>query len=117
MDPALRPMSNSQLLDRTFQIYLRQFTLFAGIALPAAILNLIATLGSKLTALGTAGPKGVAELQGLLILCPVEILSQALAAGATVYAVSAIHLGRTVSISESWSRLKGSLSAVLWAEM
>lgn len=120
MDSALRPMSNSQLLDRTFQIYLRHFALFSGIALPVALLNVIATLGAgMLLADGAVGPKSaaIADWMKSLIPLPVETVSQALAAGATVYAISAIHLGRTVSIGQAWSSLRVSLSAILWAEV
>lgn len=120
MDSGLRPMSNSQLLDRTFQIYLRHFALFAGIAMPAAALNLIATLAfGVLTAHGAVDPKnaGVGDTLLRFILLPVQTISQALAAGATIYAISAVHLGRTVSIAEAWSSLMRSFPSVLWAEV
>ena len=55
MDLALRPMSTSQILDRTFQLYRRNFVLFAGIAtLPPALLLVAQLLGL----IGdSAGPK------------------------------------------------------------
>src|SRR5216684_3181946 len=59
----------------------------------------------------------IADWMKSLIPLPVETVSQALAAGATVYAISAIHLGRTVSIGQAWSSLRVSLSAILWAEV
>ena len=41
MDTVLRPMSTSQVLDRTFSLYRQNFLLFAGIAaLPPALLLL-----------------------------------------------------------------------------
>ncbi len=44
MDLALRPMSTSQLLDRTFHLYRNNFVLFAGIAILTPALKLIAQL-------------------------------------------------------------------------
>ena len=44
MDTSLRPMSTSQVLDRTFFLYRNNFVLFAGIALVTPTLTLIAEL-------------------------------------------------------------------------
>ncbi len=40
MDASLRPMSTSQVLDRTFFLYRNNFVLFAGIALITPTLDL-----------------------------------------------------------------------------
>src|SRR5579859_2747686 len=55
MDLALRPMSTSQVLDRTFHLYRNNFVLFAGIALIAPALSLIAAL-LQLWLIGPAPP-------------------------------------------------------------
>ena len=43
MDLALRPMSTSQVLDRTFQLYKNNFLLCAGVAIVGPALSLIAS--------------------------------------------------------------------------
>src|SRR5258708_5060049 len=52
MDSTLRPMSTSQVLDRTFYLYGKNFVLFMGIALVAPALSLI----SRLVQLAIFGP-------------------------------------------------------------
>ena len=41
MNPALRPMTTAELLDRTVQLYRRHFWLFAGIATVGPALSLM----------------------------------------------------------------------------
>jgi hypothetical protein len=122
MDPALRPMSTSQVLDRTFYLYRNNFVLFAGIAMVAPALTLLAGL-AQLWILGApAAPKlegGDPEvfykffmdfalrgaIQGLVGVI-VYSVGTALAAGATIYAVSMVHLGKSTTIAESYARIK-----------
>jgi hypothetical protein len=105
MDLTLRPMSTSQILDRTFQLYRTNFVLFAGIAaLPPAlklVLDLL-KLGSGSTRSGlavatgaSALPVGLAYLAGIL-----------LASAASVFAVSMVHLGKTTTIKESFATIR-----------
>jgi len=122
METSLRPMSTSQVLDRTFFLYRNNFVLFAGIALVTPTLNLIAQLAqlaifgmpvtpdragmdpsADLQALqGIFGRAAVAGLIGLIIYT----IGYAITTGATVRAVSMLHLGRTTTIKQSYDRVK-----------
>lgn len=107
MDSTLRPMSTSQVLDRTFHLYRNNFWLFAGIAaLPPAIV-LVAQAGFLLLAyfsvisrslIGT----GITFVLGFALVVVLYLLAHSFAIGATVYAVSRVHLGHGVKIGESY---------------
>jgi len=111
MDLTLRPMSTSQVLDRTFSLYKNNFVLFAGIAaLPPALLlaaELLATFGGRAVEglLGTFG--AIAALAaGVIVFVVLYLVGTALATGATVYAVSRAHLGHPVTIAESYGSVQ-----------
>lgn len=119
MDLNLRPMSISQVLDRTFSLYKNNFVLFAGIAaLPSVLIlvgQLLVVLGAAavailLASLGDFGNPGVLEILGVIavaivgviVFAALEFAATSLATGATVYAVSRTHLGHPVTIAESY---------------
>lgn len=117
MAEALRPMSTGELLDRTFSLYKRHFTLFLGIAVPAPAIYLVFQLASA--GMGEVGAKPVAAssrfntaaMAGIIVTLVVALLGWmlglALTHAATIRAVSAVHLGRTTSVRESYAGLKG----------
>ncbi len=127
MDMALRPMSISQVLDRTFFLYRNNFVLFAGIAIVTPALRLIVML-AQLKAFGPlvmpTQPENVTPqfLQALLIrviisvvaVSIVSIVGTAIASSATAHAVSMVHLGKSTTIAESYRRVKSILGRVLW---
>jgi hypothetical protein len=119
MNTALRRMSTGQVLDRTFNLYRRNFVLFFGIALlPPALLMLmqLAPLGAlPLNRVGAAWAAGaaIAGVIGMLVFFIAWIIGYAIAQAATVFAVSAVHLGRQTSVSESYSRVRGRYGRVL----
>jgi Membrane domain of glycerophosphoryl diester phosphodiesterase len=110
MDTVLRPMSTSQVLDRTFSLYRQHFRLFAGIAaLPPALL-LLGQLGflSAGTLSVLSGRMGLqiaaivaAVLTGMALLA-LWIFGYALCTGASVYAVTRVHLGHKTSIADAY---------------
>ncbi|HKD81371.1 MAG TPA: hypothetical protein VKH81_16875 [Candidatus Angelobacter sp.] len=119
MDLALRPMSTSQVLDRTFYLYRNNFVLFAGIAVITPALKLIALL----VQLKVFGPITMPQqpeamspqfmqalviraLVGTIVGSVVYVVGTALASSATAYAVSMVHLGKTTTIAESYSKVK-----------
>lgn len=126
MDLALRPMSTSQVLDRTFYLYRNNFVLFAGIAIITPALKLIALL-VQLQIFGTITipqqPEAmtpqfvqslivrgiVASLVGLVVY----LVGTSLASSATAYAVSMVHLGKKTTIAESYSRVKPIFGRIL----
>src|SRR5919201_2003762 len=119
MNTALRPMSTSEVLDRTFHLYRNNFLLFCGIAaLPPALL-LIMRLGLMVftqTRLGDLSGGnyagiyvGITFLLGIFIF----IVGHAVASGASVYAVSLVHLERPATIRESYRKVRSILGRVL----
>ena len=127
MELVLRPMSTSQVLDRTFYLYRNNFILFAGIAIITPALRLI-TLLVELKIFGPVvmpqSPEGFTPqfMQELVVRVVVSfaatavvyLIGTALASSATAYAVSMVHLGKTTSISESYSRIKPIFPRILW---
>jgi hypothetical protein len=127
----LKPMSLSELLDRTFSIYRNHFWLFCGMmAIPQiliTLLNLIHVIFFPVRSLLLAQPNPQDPFAvfsamrstlgaGLLILV-VAIICFAFASGAVTVAVSEICLGRRPSIKESYAfisqRLMGLLGLIL----
>jgi hypothetical protein len=115
MTTILRPMTTSELLDRTFNIYRNNFPLFAGIATAPGLAAIAAPLLMLSMGLPTfmaanqAVPDPRLLFQALIIYFLLFLLFYAigfaLATGATVYAVSKIHLGETVTITESCQKV------------
>jgi hypothetical protein len=108
MTSSLRPMSLGELLDRSFFLYRQYFALFVGIV---ALPNL-ALLAFQLT--GVAVRRGtmptafaattlIWSLASMVLYLGVVAASQ----GATVVAVSKVHLGNATSISEAFAGIKG----------
>ena len=121
MDSALRPLSTSQLLDRTFFLYRKNFVLFAGVGAIAPTLLVVMQLG--FAALGfppqpgrrQSPPEQVLVLALLWFICYmlVVVLGNAIASGATVHAVSKTHLGEPVTIAESYKKVLSRFGTVL----
>jgi hypothetical protein len=123
----LRPLSIGELLDRTFSLYRRNFLLFVGIAAIPELLVLALQLAQVLLIPGKAGvaqPAG-SEFQaaspgfsagaalgvfGLAILgIIVYFIAYLFSQGGTLFAVSELYLGRTTTIGQSLSRMRGEL--------
>jgi hypothetical protein len=128
MDLALRPMSTSQVLDRTFYLYRNHFVLFAGIAIITPAMKLIALL----VQLKIFGPMVMPQqpdaftpqfLQAMFVRIIISVvigtivylIGTALASSATAYAVSMVHLGKSTTIAEAYGQadfLPDSLAAL-----
>lgn len=112
MNSALRPMSTSELLDRTFHLYRTHFAVFAGIGalLPALYLMMeLAFLRFGYVA-GSANPMPTANdvaMTMLYVSCAVLIFvfGYSLVSGAVFHAVSRLHLGQQVTIVESYKEV------------
>jgi hypothetical protein len=129
MDSALRPMSASQVLDRTFYLYRNNFWLFAGIAMiTPALTTLSGLLQMQMFGLPVTPDPARADAQmmqrffqdmiarmvvGMTLGMAVYAVGYAIASGATVYAVSLLHLGKTTTIKESYARIKGMFWRIL----
>jgi hypothetical protein len=112
MELALRPMSTSQVLDRTFHIYRNHFVLLAGIGalLPAMLLVMqlaFIPLGFPPQANAKTAPEALAILLLGYFCCSgvIYLIGTALAGGATVVGVSKLHLGQGVTIGEAYKQV------------
>jgi hypothetical protein len=103
----LRPLSLGELLDRCFFLYRKNFVLFAGIiALPYLVLLAFQLVGVGLRTQHYL----ISPLPNIAWLGVVLVVTLGVAAasqGATVIAVSHLHLGRPTSIAESFAGIKG----------
>ena len=120
MAEILRPMSTGELMDRTLVLYRRNFKLFVGIASlgPATyLLFQLLTVGSASVQAGapnrvnpfSAASLGFGFLAGFLIM----LAGMAIAHGATVRAVAAVHLGFPITIVEAYRSLKGKIWRII----
>src|SRR6266481_994148 len=107
MTTSLRPMSLGELLDRSFFLYRKHFVLFVGIiAVPHLVLLAFQLIG---VAIGR-GTTTAFTAMGLVWLFATMVLylgASAASQGATVVAVSKVHLGTDTSISEAFAGIKG----------
>jgi hypothetical protein len=128
----LRPLSIGELLDRTFSLYRRNFLLFIGIsAIPqlfvlALRLALVVFMPARAAVarpvpseFQTASPGFViAGAAGMVLFVVVGVIVYFIAylfsQGGTVYAVSELYLGRTTTIGQSLSRMRGELWSLFW---
>ena len=119
-------MNTSQVLDRTFYLYRKNFVLFAGIAiLPPGLMligQLVMLMGMRpffndpnavsrdpamvMTTFAAAG-------LGFFVLLVLAGIGYAFASGASVCAVSRVHLGGLVTISEAYRMLRPHLGSIL----
>lgn len=116
MPEPLRPMSTGELLDRTFALYKRNFWLFAGIVVPAPALvlgiQLIALPFTTSLAMSAADPKflmaNISKFIGAFVAAAVAWYAGiSITHAATVRAVSAVHLSRSITVGQSYGGLKG----------
>jgi len=108
MTNSLRPLSLGELLDRSFFLYRKHFALFVGIvALPHLVVLAYQLIGisfrSGRMAMTFTATTLFWSLGGFVIYMGAVAASQ----GATVVAVSRVHLGHDTSISESFAGIKG----------
>jgi hypothetical protein len=107
-------MSTSQVLDRTFSLYRNNFVVFAGIAvLPPALLLVVQLLAllvgsgpGKHSAVSTGTPVVVGAMVAGVLFGGIYLLGYALALGASIFAVSRVHLGKPVSITQCYREIK-----------
>lgn len=106
----LRPLSLSELLDRTFFLYRKHFVLFVGIvALPELIVLAIQLVGGTLRLHGSI----FGSISVSLVATVVNILALTAAHAATVIAVSDVHMERSTSIGGAFSAVKNRLLPIL----
>lgn len=114
MTTALRPLSTGELLDATFSLYRSHFGLFVGIfALPYLAVLAFQCIGltfqSSTPQISNIVMSALWAIGVMFLTMVVSALSQA----ATVVAVSNLHLGRTASVMDSFSRVKAHVLGVM----
>lgn len=121
MNVPLRPMTTGELLDRTFSLYRNHFVLFFGIAMVPPAMSLLfqlATIGFQAYAGSATGfeigaPAAAATVAVAVVYVVIYYAGYALAQGATVMAVSDVHLGNRTTIGASYGRLRGRIGRIL----
>lgn len=110
MVTVLRPLSTSELLDRTFHLYRNNFLMFVGIvAIPQLFVLAVQLLNAMTLADRTFG-----RFNGLRILASiVSYIAIEMSHAATVMVVSNLHLDRFVSIGSAFSAARGSMLRVI----
>jgi hypothetical protein len=117
----LRPLSLGELLDRTFALYKRHFSLFATIMLLPMVIAFLASLPGVLAVAAPEAPAANPSLMGWRAGMPVLVLLgtvmlyfwvYAAAQGATVFAVSDLYLGRSSSVREAYARVRGKIGRI-----
>lgn len=110
MVTVLRPLSTSELLDRTFLLYRNHFVLFVGItALPQ-----VAVLGLRLAYALSVFPRYLeGRITPTLVVLLANFIAIEVAHAATVMAVSNLHLDREASIGSAYSAATSSLPRVV----
>lgn len=125
----LRPLSLGEILDRTFTLYRGYFGLFLGISAIPRILILVLNLAQVLVlipaGMGVAGvgqraPGPDAQMIGglvayfilAMITLVVTLIVVLLTQGATIIAVSELYLGRSITIADSFRRVRGELGTL-----
>jgi len=117
MNLDLRPMSTSQVLDRTFWLYRRNFWLFAGIAALPPALGFVAQLAilvfPRIFSNSTREIPVLSIGIGVILFALLYLVGYALATGASVYAVSNTHLGKPITIAEAYAAVGDRVVAIL----
>jgi hypothetical protein len=129
MSMDLRPLALGELLDRAFTLYRRHFRLFVGVmavpsvlALALAILVQIFQRGTNNAlaagAVGTGAPLPspaviLSFFAGIIIVMFAYLGVYMVALGATTLAVSEISLGRTATIADAYSRMRGRVGRLI----
>jgi hypothetical protein len=104
MIQTLRPMTTSELLDRSFYYYRRHFTLLVGIFAISGLVTLLFQILLLLTPRATAGVflASILALGGFVV----SLVVTTLAHGTTIVAVSQILLGRETSVAQAFNEVR-----------
>lgn len=110
MVTVLRPLSTSELLDRTFHLYRNSFAMFVGIATTPQLAVLTLRVGNAARMGARTPTEVIVTAWGIIFASFVAIeISHA----ATVTAVSSLHLDRPASMRSAYSSAKASLLRVV----
>ena len=111
MSTLLRPLSTSELLDRTFFLYRNHLIVFAGITAIADLPVLALRLGNAALIAAQIYPSRLATL---MVLLAAKLVALGVSHAGTVIAVSDVHLDRNTSIRSAYAVARKSLLRVIW---
>ena len=126
----LRPLTVGEIFDRAFTLYRRNLWLFVGITALPAVLGLAMALlmqfmqrmmgRAALAAdnpdpalMASAGMALLGMVGGLLVIFIVYWIVYMIALGATTHAVSELYVGRSASVRQSYSGMRGRIGGLL----
>jgi len=114
MTTALRPLSTGELLDRTFALYRSHFGLFIGIfALPNLVVVAFQCIGLTFQSRNTNFANAMMTFAWTMLVLFLTLIITSVSQAATVVAVSNVHLGRSATVADSFSTIKGQIFGVL----
>jgi hypothetical protein len=110
----LRPLSLGQVLDRTFSLYRNNFWLFVGImAIPSCLSIPFSFISStqRSSPFSVGRPVGPAPTAGFFlaffVLALIAAAVYAVALGAATFAVSDVSLGKPMTVSTAYGKVRG----------
>jgi hypothetical protein len=112
MTTTLRPLGLGELLDRSFFLYRKHFALFVGIAALPYLLLLVFQLTGVVLGTQRAGVFSALYWAWLLAIMVIQLGVTAASQGATVIAVSNVHLDREATISSAFAGIKGRIFSI-----
>lgn len=120
----LQPLNLSELLDRMFSLYRKNFLLFFGIMLLPSLLAMVSGILMAVVRSPVIGPRPAAPALNMTILggafggFVVAMIAYwivyAVALGASTFAVADVYLGRKATIAASYRRIRGRVGRLLW---
>jgi len=114
MVTVLRPLSTSELLDRTFHLYRNNFLVFVGImAIPQLVVLALQLGTATLIWEHSVAGIGAAVLLASITAVLAGYLAAEISHAATIMAVSNLHLDRPASIGSAFSSARSSMFRVI----
>jgi hypothetical protein len=107
----LRPLTISELFDRTFSLYRAHFLVFVGIAAIPVAATVVLQLLYEIFGLRSAS-LAVTLLSSLGIVALYLVASMVMQ-GATIVAVSQVHMGLETSIAEAFDGIRGRIGELV----
>jgi Membrane domain of glycerophosphoryl diester phosphodiesterase len=110
MATILRPLSTGELLDRTFYLYRKHFTLFVGIVALPNLAHLAFQIASgMLTTRGSVTSGAIMSILSALVYLAALAASQA----GTIHAISQVHLDQPATVTGSLGAVSGSIVRIV----
>jgi len=123
METSLRPLTLSEILDRTAQLYRENFLLFAGIFAVYSGVALVLSIPSVFLLAGIKPQQPTGASQALLLFSVIGVVSLLLfvfygaATAAITRAVAWVHLGEPATVGRAYSSTLPRLGRYVWLKI